>query len=153
MNRDDLSTIDLALPSGLAMEYARAATTTTSTRKSAPRAALEAVAAPRQPCCPASARESFSAPSNYMGLRTALHADRDRPCGPQHENKWAESPSGMPSPGSRLPCSSVLFVLANHFRLCKGVWHGLQPVEAFRRSSAHTVTTTRPRRTGCSASS
>jgi hypothetical protein len=110
MNRDDLRTIDLALPSGLAMEYARAATTTTSTRKSAPRAALEAVAAPRQPCCPASARESFSAPSNYMGLRTALHAHRHPPCGPQHENKWAESPSpsGMPSPGSRLPCSSSL---------------------------------------------
>ncbi len=38
------------------MEYARAATTAMSKRKSAPRAALEAVAAPRQPSCPASAR-------------------------------------------------------------------------------------------------
>src|ERR1700758_2294199 len=53
------------------MEYARAATTAMSKRKSDPRAALEAVAAAPQPSCPASAKVALSAAANHMRLRTA----------------------------------------------------------------------------------
>ncbi len=55
----------------LTIVYERAATVVTRSRKSAPSAALEAVAAAPQPSCPASARVVRIAAANHMRLRTA----------------------------------------------------------------------------------
>src|SRR4029077_9432956 len=60
--------VSTALPE-LAAEYVRAATTAMSRRKSAPSAALEAVAAAPQPSCPASTKVALSAAANHRRFR------------------------------------------------------------------------------------
>src|SRR6202040_2974711 len=98
------------------MEYARAATTAMSKRKSAPRAALEAVAAAPQPFCPASARVVLSAAANHIAVRPV-----------QWRNVFDVTPVLLARAEMLSACLMFASEYSGNFRRC---WCGSQTVGA-----------------------